>query len=84
VGIGAGGEEKCLTQAPITNQTQAYGHLGTVHVTVTGTSVSQFVFHPSLAHRIDQIGRSKRSVGEGYGEGFNIEQILKQFHLVSR
>ena len=34
---------------------------------------------------IDQIGGwSKRSVGESYGDGFNIEQILKQFHLVSR
>ena len=34
---------------------------------------------------IDQIGGwPKRSVGESYGEGFSIEQILKQFHLVSR
>ena len=33
---------------------------------------------------IDQIGGwSKRSAGEGYGEGFKIEQILKQFKLIS-
>ena len=33
---------------------------------------------------IDQIGGwSKRSAGEGYGERFKIEQILKQFKLIS-
>ena len=48
VGNGAGGEEKFLNQAPMTNQNPSVTAILEQCLSLsTGTSVSQFVSHPS-------------------------------------